>query len=168
MPKNKQAVPAPILLEECKITRGGSETITVGDFEFDEDRLYSRDHIWIKVEDEGGKIAIMGIDGMGYAIAGKISIIRVKKGGKPTAKGKTFGTMESGKGVVPLKSPLSGVITDVNPLMEQKKYDAFVEQPFENWLVKIQYENPAELGDLVKGAKEISKWAKEELAKMKK
>jgi glycine cleavage system H protein len=142
--------------------------VSIGDFDFLEDRVYSRDHIWVKVGDKDAKIATMGIDGMGYAIAGKISIIRVKKGGKPTAKGKTFGTMESGKGVVPLKSPLSGVITDVNPLMDQKKYDAFVEEPFENWLVKIQYENPAELADLLKGAGEISKWAKEELAKMKK
>jgi glycine cleavage system H protein len=142
--------------------------VSIGDFDFLEDRVYSRDHIWVKVEDKDAKTATMGIDGMGYAIAGKISIIRVKKGGKPTAKGKTFGTMESGKGVVPLKSPLSGVITDVNPLMDQKKYDAFVDEPFENWLVKIQYENPSELADMVKGAGEISKWAKEELAKMKK
>jgi len=142
--------------------------VTVGDFDFKDDRLYSRDHIWVLVDDESAKIAIMGIDGMGYSIAGKISIIRVKKGGKPAAKGKTFGTMESGKGVVPLKSPLSGVITDVNPLMDQKKYDDFVDHPFDNWLVKIQYADPAELADLMKGAAAISKWAKEELAKMKK
>ncbi len=142
--------------------------VSIGDFDFPEDRLYSRDHIWIKVEDEGKKIAAMGIDGMGYSIAGKISVIRVKKGGKPTIKGKTFGTMESGKGVVPLKAPISGLITDVNPLMEQKKFDAIMEQPFESWLVKIQYDNPGELADLLKGTGEISKWAKEELAKMKK
>ncbi len=142
--------------------------VSIGDFDFPEDRLYSRDHIWIKVEDEAKKLAIMGIDAMGYSIAGQISIIRVKKGGKPTIKGKTFGTMESGKGVVPLKSPISGLITDVNPLMDQKKYDAIMEKPFESWLVKIQYENPGELAELMKGPAVISKWAKEELAKMKK
>ncbi|NMC06842.1 MAG: hypothetical protein GYA24_16610 [Candidatus Lokiarchaeota archaeon] len=142
--------------------------VSIGDFTFPEDRSYSRDHIWVKVEEKDARTAVMGIDGMGYAIAGKISIIRVKKGGKPTAKGKTFGTMESGKGVVPLKSPLSGVITDVNPLMEEKKFDVMVNDPFEHWLVKIQYDDPSELDDLIKGAGEITKWAKIELAKMKK
>ncbi|MBN2151331.1 MAG: glycine cleavage system protein H [Candidatus Lokiarchaeota archaeon] len=142
--------------------------VSIGDFDFPEDRLYSRDHIWVKVEDEGGKIAAMGIDAMGYSIAGQISIIRVKKGGKPAIKGKTFGTMESGKGVVALKSPISGVITDINPLIDQKRYASLIEQPFENWLVKIQYEDAGELAQLIKGVAEISKWAKEELSKMKK
>jgi glycine cleavage system H protein len=142
--------------------------VSIGDHTFPEDRLYAPDHIWVKMDDENAKIATMGIDSMGFDIAGKVSIIRVKKGGKPLEKGRAFGTMESGKGVVPLKSPLSGVIKDVNPLLDQKKYTVFVEQPYDNWLVKIQYENLGELGTLMKGAAELSKWAKEELAKMKK
>lgn len=143
--------------------------VQIGDFEFPEDRIYWTEHIWVQIE-EGSDLAIMGIDAMGFSIAGKISIIRVKKGGKPLAKGRAFGTMESGKGVVPLKSPLSGLITDVNPLLDEKKYAEIVENPYDNWLVKIQLENPAELDgdDFMKDAGDISKWAKDELAKIKK
>jgi len=143
--------------------------VQIGDFEFPEDRLYWNEHIWVQVE-EGTNNAVMGIDAMGFAIAGKISIIRVKKGGKPLAKGRAFGTMESGKGVVPLKSPLSGLITEVNPLLDQKKYNDFVDNPYDNWLVRIQLENPAELDgeDFMKEVADISKWAKDELAKIKK
>ena len=144
--------------------------VQIGDFEFPEDRVYWTEHIWIQLEEGSENSAMMGIDAMGFAIAGKISIIRVKKGGKPLSKGRAFGTMESGKGVVPLKSPLSGLITDVNPLLDQKKYSEFVENPYENWLVKIQIENQAELDgdDFLKSAADISKWAKDELAKIKK
>ncbi len=142
--------------------------VHIGDFDFPEDRLYFSDHIWVKLENESAKMAIMGIDEMGFAIAGTISMIRVKKSGKPLAKGRAFGTMESGKGVIPLKSPLSGIITDVNPLLDEKKFTVITEKPFDNWLVKIQYENPDDLKVLMKSPPDIVKWAKEELAKIKK
>nr|MDO8117848.1 hypothetical protein [Candidatus Sigynarchaeota archaeon] len=140
--------------------------VQIGDFNFPEDRYYSTDHIWVKVEADN-KVALMGIDAMGFTIAGNISMIRVKKGNKPVATGRAFGTMESGKGVVPLKSPVTGTILDVNPLLEEKNFQAFIDNPFDNWLVKIQMENAGELGGLFKKTADIAKWAKEELAKIK-
>ncbi len=140
--------------------------VQIGDYNFPEDRHYSNDHIWVKV-DADGKTALMGIDGMGFTIAGNISMIRVKKGNKPVAIGRAFGTMESGKGVVPLKSPVTGIVLDVNPLLEEKKFSAFIDNPFDTWLVKIQLESASELASLFKKTADIAKWAKEELAKIK-
>ena len=54
--------------------------VTIGDYEFKEDRHYSEDHIWIKAEGNGE--STMGLDPMGLAIAGNVSMIRVKKAGK--------------------------------------------------------------------------------------
>jgi glycine cleavage system H lipoate-binding protein len=143
--------------------------VQIGDFSFPEDRFYNKDHVWIQVEDEVEQIATLGIDAMGYSIAGTISVIRIKKpSGKPQEKGRAFGTMESGKGVVPLKSPLNCTILEVNPLLDAKDYSAFALAPFDNWLVRVEYADSNELGSFLKDTGEISKWAKEELAKMKK
>ncbi|MHA1791647.1 MAG: glycine cleavage system protein H [Promethearchaeota archaeon] len=138
--------------------------VQIGDFELKEDRYYTKDHLWILQEGDDFK---MGIDPMGFVIAGKISMIRVKKAGKPLKKGRAFGTMESGKGVVPLKSPFNGSIIEVNPVVEEKKFDELIKNPFENWLVKIKIDDQSELEGLMKTSAEISAWAKEELAKIK-
>lgn len=141
--------------------------VQIGDYEFLEDRYYHQDHIWVKPLPEGGNVALVGIDAMGFAIAGKISMIRVKKSGKPLDKGKAFGTMESGKGVVPLKSPVSAMILDVNPLLEEKNFSEIIDRPMDAWLVKVECSDPSELELLMKQKADIAKWAKEELAKVK-
>ncbi|MFX0101703.1 MAG: glycine cleavage system protein H [Candidatus Hodarchaeota archaeon] len=139
--------------------------VTIGDFEFKEDRYYSEDHIWVKVESTGE--STMGLDPMGLAIAGNISMVRVKKAGKSLTKGRAFGTMESGKGVISLKSPLNGEILEVNPLVEDRKFEEMMDDPYENWLVKIKLTDESELNDMKKDIADIIKWAKLELSKLK-
>jgi glycine cleavage system H protein len=144
--------------------------VQIGDFAFPEDRYYNKDHVWVQVEDEAEQIATFGIDAMGYSIAGTISVIRVKKPSaeKPQEKGRAFGTMESGKGVVPLKSPLNCTILEANPLLDAKNYETFSQAPFDNWLIRVKYADSEELAGLLNSSNEISNWAKEELAKLKK
>lgn len=138
--------------------------VTIGDYEFKEDRYYSEDHVWVKAESAGGYT--LGLDPMGLAIAGSISMIRVKKAGKSLKKGRAFGTMESGKGVISLKSPLNGEILEVGPLVEEKKFEELMDEPYVNWLVKVKLSDESELGELMKEVADIAKWGKSELAKL--
>ncbi|MBD3185285.1 glycine cleavage system protein H [Candidatus Bathyarchaeota archaeon] len=137
--------------------------VTIGDFEFPEDRMYSDNHLWIFQE---GSSVTVGVDPMGFAIAGDISMIRVKKVGKSMKKGRAFGTMESGKGVISLKSPFNGTITEVNPVVQDKQFDSIKENPYETWLIKAELSDTSELDGLMKTVAEISKWAKEELSQL--
>ncbi|MHA1369087.1 MAG: glycine cleavage system protein H [Promethearchaeota archaeon] len=139
--------------------------VTVGDYEFPEDRYYSSDHLWIKLT--GENVVEIGIDKMGFSIAGKISMIRIKKAGKPLKKGRAFGTMESGKGVVPLKAPVNGEIMEVNSLVLEKKFDELMEKNYECWLIKARIDDASELDELMKDTSKIVPWAKDELAKLK-
>ncbi|MHA1680410.1 MAG: glycine cleavage system protein H [Promethearchaeota archaeon] len=139
--------------------------VQIGDYEMREDRVYSPNHLWI-LSGTGG--VTIGVDPMGYSIAGNISMIRVKKEGKPLKKDKAFGTMESGKGVISLKSPVNGTILEVNSLLSEKKFKEILEDPYEQgWLIKAELSDPSELDTLIKDVADISSWAKEELAKMK-
>lgn len=137
--------------------------VTIGDFEFPEDRMYSDNHLWILQEDSS---VTVGVDPMGFAIAGDISMIRVKKVGKSMKKGRAFGTMESGKGVISLKSPFNGTITEVNPVVQDKQFDRIKENPYETWLIKAEVSDSSELDGMMKTVAEISKWAKEELSQL--
>ena len=141
--------------------------VHVGDYEFLEDRHYNADHTWVKPVPGGENVALVGIDAMGFAIAGKIAMIRVKKAGKPLEKGKAFGTMESGKGVVPLKAPVAGSIVETNPLLDEKRFADIVERPFEHWLIKVKLDDLGELDGLMNEKADIARWAKDELAKIK-
>jgi len=52
--------------------------------------------------------------------------------------------------------------------LEAKDYASFAESPFDNWLVRVRYADASELDGLLSDAGSISKWAKEEFAKLKK
>ncbi|MEM2047460.1 MAG: hypothetical protein QXZ06_06225, partial [Candidatus Jordarchaeales archaeon] len=80
--------------------------------ELPEDLYYHPDHCWARVE--GDKVRV-GFDDFGQVTAGQILFIRLKPAGKEVKQNETFGTVETGKWVGPLKSPISGTIAEVNP-----------------------------------------------------
>ena len=78
--------------------------------EFPDDLYYHRDHMWVKVE--GGGVRV-GYNDWAQEAAGKLVNLNTRKVGRSVKAGKTLGTVESGKWVGPLKSPVAGEILEV-------------------------------------------------------
>ncbi len=126
-----------------------------------EDLYYHNDHCWVKVEDEKARI---GFDDFGQATAGKILFVRLKPEGKTIEVDKSFGSIETGKWVGPLKAPISGTILEVNPELK-KKPTIINEDPYgKGWLLVVKPTDnlEAELSKLVTGSA-IKDWINKEI-----
>jgi len=133
--------------------------------DFPEDLYYHRGHMWVKVE--GDRVRV-GYNDWAQEAAGKLLNLNTKKAGRSVKSGKTLGTVESGKWVGPLKSPVSGEIAEVNE--EARKEPSIInDDPYgSGWVAVIDPSDlDAELGGLIKGSDgaEIESWLAEEKAK---
>lgn len=70
------------------------------------------DHTWIRLNDDG--TVTVGMTDIAQSMAGPILHAKTKKVGLERQKGKPLATVESGKWVGPIKSPVSGEIVEVN------------------------------------------------------
>nr|MDO8090928.1 glycine cleavage system protein H [Candidatus Sigynarchaeota archaeon] len=133
------------------------ESVTVN---LPDDLYYHNDHCWVRVEN--GKARI-GFDDFGQATAGKILFVRLKPQGKTIEAGKSFGSIETGKWVGPLRAPISGTIVEVNPEVK-KKPTIINEDPYgDGWLIVVEPTNlEPELANLVTGDA-IKAWIDKEI-----
>ena len=133
--------------------------------DFPEDLYFHRDHMWVKVE--GDKVRV-GYNDWAQEAAGKLLNLNTKKVGRSVKAGKTLGTVESGKWVGPLKSPVSGEIAEVNE--EARKEPSVInDDPYgRGWVAVIAPSDlEAEMGELIKGSDgaDLESWLAGEKAK---
>ena len=133
--------------------------------DFPDDLYYHKDHMWVKLE--AGK-AKLGYNDWAQEAAGKLVNLSTRKVGRKVKAGKTLGTVESGKWVGPLKSPLSGEILEINP--EVLKTPSMInDDPYGNgWIAVLAPSDlDAEKGDLIEGSDSgaLEAWLTEEKAK---
>jgi glycine cleavage system H protein len=102
-----------------------------------EDLLYGVDsNVWIRQESDG--TATVGLTSYACSLAGQIVSYTPKKEGKEVKKDKSCATVESGKWVGPVKTPVTGEVVATNEavaanpgLINQDPYGA-------GWVVKIR------------------------------
>ena len=133
-------------------------------FEFPEGLFYSKDHLWARKED--GNVRV-GVTDMAQQAAGSILFVRIMPKGRQVESGKPLGTMETGKWVGPLKSPISGSIVETNEALKTQP-KLLNEDPYgKGWLVVVQ---PSKLGDELKNLMtdpaQIEKFAQTEQSKL--
>jgi len=119
--------------------------------EIKEDRKYTKDHEWARVE---GDEILVGVTAFAVEQLGDVTLVGIdlKPGDKVEAK-KTFGTIESVKTLSDLFAPVSGVITRLNAELE-KQPELINEDPWgKGWMLAIR---PSKLteeeGDLLDAA----------------
>ena len=133
-------------------------------YEFPEGLYYSKDHLWAKVE---GDVVRVGVTDLAQQAAGSIVYVRLMPKGKPVDVGKPIGTIETGKWVGPLKSPISGTIVEVNEeLKSQPKL--LNEDPYgKGWVAVIK---PSKLEEDLKALfskpEDMVPWLEEEIPKI--
>lgn len=125
-----------------------------------DDRYYwVEKHAWVQLEADG--TVRLGITDVAQHMAKGIINATPKDVGRKVKKGKSAGTLESGKWVGPVTSPVTGEIVEVNEAVTAKP--ALInEDPYgEGWFVKVQpLDWEGESVDLVTGTEGVEAYQK--------
>ena len=113
---------------------------------------------WVRVIDES--TVAVGMTDIAQSLAGALLHAKTKSPGTARRLGKPIATVESGKYVGPVKSPVTGEITKVNEalagdagLINRSPYN-------DGWIVEMKADNlSAELGDMVTGDDAIAAYS---------
>ena len=87
----------------------------IDQYEFPDELYYTEEHVWARVEDN---VATIGVSHFGQELAGEIVYVEVPMVGREVKQGEPFMSMESGKWVGRVKSPVSGKIVEANEEIE--------------------------------------------------
>ncbi|MEE9912235.1 MAG: glycine cleavage system protein GcvH [Deltaproteobacteria bacterium] len=111
------------------------------------DRLYSKDHEWVK--DNGDGTAIVGITDYAQEMLTDIVFVELPPIGKIVARGEPVAVVESVKSVSDVYAPVSGEVVDVNTALENApdliNSDAFGD----GWIAKLRLADAAEFQSLM-------------------
>jgi glycine cleavage system H protein len=120
---------------------------TIDQYEFPDDLYYDKEHVWARVEDDD--MVTIGMTSFGQDLAGEIVYVEVPRVGRTVSKGEAFMSMESGKWVGRIQSPVSGEIAEAN---EEVEWESTLvnEDPYgEGWLAKIEASDLHEVDGLM-------------------
>ena len=107
---------------------------------------YSEEHEWITIEGNSGTV---GITDFAQEQLGDIVFAEVTKANEEVTKDEEVAVVESVKAASDIFSPVSGLISEVNVLLEDAP-ETINSDPLENgWIFKITITNPDELDDLM-------------------
>jgi glycine cleavage system H protein len=121
---------------------------TIDQYEFPDDLCYDKEHVWARVDDDN--MVTIGMTSFGQDLAGEIVYVEVPRVGRTIAKGEAFMSMESGKWVGRIQSPVSGEIAEANEEIEWES-TLVNEDPYgEGWLAKLEASDLSELDELMK------------------
>lgn len=113
---------------------------TVNNCNLPEDLYYwPEKHVWARPEPDG--TVTIGMTDVAQHMAKRFISCTLKKTTKPLEKGKSVGTVESGKWVGPVPMPVSGEIVQTNEAVA-KKPDTINNAPYtEGWIARIKPSN---------------------------
>jgi glycine cleavage system H protein len=108
---------------------------------------YSKDHEWVQVGNDG--LATVGITGHAQQALGDIVFVELPEPGRSVVKGETCAVVESVKAASDIYAPLTGTISENNPLIIDEP--ALVNRAAEStaWFFKMRLDDPTALGDLM-------------------
>ena len=116
---------------------------------YPQDFRYSKDHEWIKVEGDRGRV---GITDYAQKQLGDVVFLELPEVGRSLKAGEQFGTVESVKAVSELYSPVTGEVVKVNADLVGKP-EAINKDPHgAAWMIEVKIGDPAALDALLDSA----------------
>lgn len=111
-----------------------------------ENYFYTKDHEWVRVENG---VAYVGITDYAQSELGEIVFVDVNTIGDEVAQFDTFGSIEAVKTVADLNMPVTGVVEEVNPDLEDKPELVNTDPYGDGYIVRITLANEDELTNLM-------------------
>jgi glycine cleavage system H protein len=108
--------------------------------------LYTKEHEWIRVDEEIGTI---GITDHAQKELGDIVYVELPKPGEHVAANESFGTVESVKAVSEIYSPVSGEVAAVNTKLQNNPEMLNSDPHGEAWLVRVRLSDRSEIEKLM-------------------
>jgi len=104
---------------------------------FPDDLLYDlENNTWLRIEDNGE--VTVGVTSVLPAIAGKLTLARLKSAEVAIQRGQSLGTLESLKFVGPVPSPVSGILLKTNGLIVDRPR-IINDSPYqEGWIASLK------------------------------
>ncbi|HNV56013.1 MAG TPA: glycine cleavage system protein GcvH [Smithellaceae bacterium] len=116
---------------------------------FPEDLLYSREHVWVRVD---GDMATLGITDYAQESLGEILSVEFPEIDTYVERDEAFGSIESTKAVVDLIASVSGTIVGVNEDINDDIGIVNSDPHDTGWLVVIEMDDMEQLDDLLDAA----------------
>ena len=113
---------------------------------YPDDRQYSKEHEWIKMEGDRGTV---GITDYAQKQLGDVVYVELPDVGAKFAANEVFGTIESVKAVSELFSPVGGEVVEVNQSVVDSPEMVNKDPHGNSWLMVIKVDEATELGKLL-------------------
>ena len=110
---------------------------------------YTKDHEWIAVEGDRGKV---GITDYAQKQLGDVVFVELPEVGRKLKAGERFGTIESVKAVSELYSPVAGEVVEVNAPLADKPETVNQDPHGAGWMIVLKLESPAAAAALMDAA----------------
>jgi glycine cleavage system H protein len=109
---------------------------------------YTKDHEWIELAGDRGKV---GITDYAQQQLGDVVYMELPEVGAKLKAGQSFGTIESVKAVSELYAPVSGEVVEVNGALKSRP-EAVNSDPHASWMIVVKLSDPGETGTLLDAA----------------
>jgi len=106
---------------------------------------YSESHEYVRVE---GDYGFIGITDYAQNALGNVVYVDMPEVDDEVTAGEEFGAVESVKAASDLMSPVSGTVVEVNEALEDQP-ELVNEDAYENWIIKVELSDKAELDNLM-------------------
>ena len=113
------------------------------------DYRYTKDHEWIKVDGSTGTI---GITDYAQQELGDVVFVELPKVGAQLKAGQSLGTVESVKAVSEIYCPVSGEVTEINPVLAAAPEKINQDPHNSAWLIKMRLADAREAAGLMDAA----------------
>jgi len=94
---------------------------------------YSKDHEWVKKEDD---LFVIGISDFAQDALGDLVFVNLPEVGDAVTAGEAFGDVESVKAVSDLLSPVSGTVAEINEALLDAP-ELLNNDPYGAWIIKV-------------------------------
>lgn len=109
---------------------------------FPEDLYYTKEHEWVRFDDETGH-AWIGITEYAQDKLGDIVHVDLPDEEEELRENEPFGSVESVKAVSDIYAPTSGTIVEINSSLEDSP-ELLNEDPYEDgWIIRIKVDDPS-------------------------
>jgi len=107
---------------------------------------YTRDHEWVRVEDD---VCVVGITDFAQKELGEVVYVELPEVGHMFDAHDEMGTIESVKAVAEVYTPVAGEVIEINDNLKDDPAAINDDPHGDGWLVKLKYSASTDLGDLM-------------------